>query len=252
MKRFFSIFLKVLIWAAVLAYMVFAARYCRGRQQEERLETVKIAMADTLTLIDAATVRGWLDSAHFVLEGALLKDVNTRAIVDTILSRRFVAEASAWVEQSGTLYIEVRQRRPVLRIARGDGNDSYLTDDMHLIPTRLGVAQDVPVVSGEIPEENFDFLAKLSNFVVSVVEGPFWKGRIVQVVVHAPRSEWGGPEVELIPREGRFTIVLGELEGAEEKMEKLALMYRNVLPHEGWDTYAVLDISNKGQVVATK
>ncbi len=252
MRHFLSIFLKVVIWAAVIAYAVFAARHCRGRQREERLETVKITMSDTLGLVDEQDVRGWLDSARITLEGTALEEINTRAITDTILSRPYVGHVRVWIEQSGVMCIDVEQRRPVLRIARGDGNDYYLTDDMHLIPTRLGVARDLPVVSGEIPEENFDFLAKLTNFVESVVEGPWWKGRIVQVVVHAPRSEWGGPELELIPREGRFTIFFGELDGVREKMDKLALMYRNVLPHEGWDTYAVLDISNKGQVVAKR
>ncbi len=252
MKQFFRIFLQVVVWAAVVAYLVFAVRHCRGRQRAEKLETVKITMADTLGLIDAVTVREWLDDAHIVLESASLEKTDTRAIVDTLLSHPVVKNTTVWAEQSGTLYIEVEQRRPVLRIARGNGNDSYLTDDIHLIPTRLGVAQDVPLVSGEIPEENFDFLAKLTNFVESVLESPYWKGRIVQIVVHKPATPWGEPEIEFIPRTGRFTILLGELNGAREKMDKLELMYRNVLPYDGWDTYAVLDISNKGQVVARK
>jgi cell division protein FtsQ len=247
-----KIFLQVVVWAAVVAYMVFAVRHCRGRQRAERLETVNIAVTENLSLADARDVRGWLDSARIDLEGAPLEAIDTRAIADLILAQPYMESATVWVEQSGVMYIEAAGRRPVLRIARGDGYDSYLTEGMHLIPTRPGVARDVPVVSGEIPVENFDFLAKLSNFVLSVVEGAEWKGRIVQIVVHAPRTAWNEPEIELIPREGRFRIVLGELEGAQEKMDKLALMYRNVLPHEGWDTYAVLDISNEGQVVATK
>jgi hypothetical protein len=251
-KKFWHIFLQVVTWAAVVAYAVFAAHHCRGRQRGEQLERVDITVSGTPGLIDEQVVRGWLDSALLAPQGAPLENIDTRAIANTLLAYPFVGDVRVWAEQSGVLCIEAQQRRPVLRIARGDGHDAYLTDDMHLVPTRPGVPQDVPVVSGEIPVENFDFLAKLSNFVVSVVEGPFWKGRIVQVVLRAPRTAWGGPEVVLIPREGRFTIVVGELDGAREKMEKLALMYRNVLPHEGWDTYAVLDISNNGQVVATR
>lgn len=252
MKKFLRIALKVLVGLALSAYLVFAVRHCSERQRDDVLRKVEIAMADTLDLIDAGTVRGWLDEAGLAQEGTPLQKVDTRTVVDTILSRPFVKNALVYVQQSGTMYVEVAQRRPVARLTDGHGNDAYLTDDLHLVPTRPGAAQYVPVVTGEIPLENLQFLEELINFVESVVEGPVWKGRIVQLVVHAPSAEWGEPEIELIPRAGRFRVMLGDLGGASEKMEKLALFYRNVLPWEGWDTYAVLDIGNRDQIVCRK
>ena len=59
-------------------------------------------------------------------------------------------------------------------------------------------------------------------------------------------------EVELIPRVGRFRIVLGALDDFEEKLNKLRLFYDQAIPKVGWDKYSVIDLKYKNQIVCTK
>lgn len=59
-------------------------------------------------------------------------------------------------------------------------------------------------------------------------------------------------EVELIPRVGRFRIVLGSLDDFEEKLNKLRLFYDQAIPKVGWDKYSVIDLKYKNQIVCTK
>jgi cell division protein FtsQ len=277
MKRGLKIAIQVVSWVALTAYLVFAVRHCRGEQHGETLRRVVIEVtdADSLALVSPATVRGWLDGAAIPLEGTPLERVDTRRIGETIGANAVIASVEAWVESTGTLFVEVAQRRPVLRLARGDGRDVYLTADMWVLPTTPAAAEYVPVVTGSfgLPFEggwygrvgppagdekklarNYKFLAKLINFVGLVAADPLWRDEIVQVEVREEQGapEWKEPDVVLVPRRGGHVIELGTLDGAREKLDKLALFYRNVLDYEGWEQYAVLDIRNSGQVIGRK
>ncbi len=239
---------------ALVTYLMFAVRHCRHEQKAETLQKVEITIADTLTLITAADVRNWINTAGIALEGTAMEKVELDRILDTIASQPAVKSIAAHTVQSGELYIEVGQRRPVVRLVSESGDDRYLSDDLHTMPVRLYAAQYLPVVSGRIEghEKNLRFLSNLINFVESLEKDPLWRDEIVQIVVHDPAMAWTGPEIELIPRTGRFTIIFGTLDSAQEKIEKLALFYRNVLPYEGWDTYAVVDARYRDQIVCRR
>jgi cell division protein FtsQ len=82
----------------------------------------------------------------------------------------------------------------------------------------------------------------------------FWNAQVQQVFVNA------SGEMELIPRVGNHTIVLGDLEGGqagyekemEEKFNKLFLFYREGLSKQGWDKYNTINLTFKDQIVCTK
>ncbi len=255
MKRFLRISLQVLIWGALVAYCVIATRHCRGEQKKEVLREVAIEIKDSASVVTQELVCEWL--SNIPLEGETLEKIDGRQIIDTLLAHPFVSDAEAYVEQSGRLNISVGQRRPVVRVVRTGGEDIYLSEDLVAMPVGMIAPQDVPIVTGMTPEEekNLQFAAKLIKFVELLEVDPLWHDEVMQIMVGRPEVPWGEPVIYLFVQSGRFTVKLGELGSEEEvkdRMEKLALMYRNVLPWEGWDTYAVLDASYEGQVVAKK
>ncbi len=274
MKRFLSIALSVVVWLAILAYLVFAARRCRGEQRAEQLMRTEIEVTDydRRQIVSPDVVRGWLAEAGIALEGVRMEEVDTDRIIDVVGAQPFVREVRAWTEQSGTLHIRLSQRQPIMRVARGDGGDFYISDDLWVLPTRTGCAEYVPVVTGafSLPfdtgwygelrepdgdgnflDKNYTFLFKLINFVKLTSADPFWNAEIVQIDVRekAGAPEWKEPDIELIPRAGNHIIALGQVDGAREKLAKLRLFYRNVLEYEGWDRYRLIDIRYDGQVV---
>lgn len=274
MNKSLNITLQVVLWAAIGAYFVFGARECSGRQGAEKLQQVDIAMHDTLNLITPELVRQWLDNAGVRLEGTPLNSINTGEIIGTILAHPLVRQADAWVERSGVLHVRVEQRRPVVRIVRGAGS-LYISSDMWVVPSAVGMPQDVAVVTGNFPlpfewgyygsiaeqnrenqseehKKNLLFLTKLLNFVELVEKDDFWRGEVLQISAEPSPTPWSEPEVELWVRSARFAVRLGTLDDVQAKLDKLVLFYRNVLPHQGWETFAVLDARNRGQIVARR
>ena len=275
MKRFLSITLSVVVWLAILAYLVFAARRCRSEQRAEQLHIVEIEVTDydSRQIVSPEIVRGWLDDAGVALDGERrLEEIDTDHIIAVLSSQPFVRDVRAWTEQSGKLHINLSQRQPIMRFSRGDGNDFYISDDLWVLPTRTGHAEYVPVITGKFnlpfdagwygklhePAEdgnfllqNYIFLVKLINFVKLTLADPFWNAEIVQIDVHekAGAPAWKEPDIELIPRSGNHIISFGTMDSAREKLAKLRLFYRNVLEYEGWDRYRHIDIRYDGQVV---
>lgn len=278
MNRFLSIALSVVVWLAILAYLVFAARHCRTEQQAEQLQRVEIVVEDygRLQVVSPDAVRGWLADAGVQLEGVRLEEVDTERIIAVIGEQPFVRKVQAYTEQSGTLHINLSQRQPVMRVSRGDGADFYISDDLWVLPTRTGTAEYVPVVTGDFAlpfdagwfgelrepareeekklHQNYTFLLKLINFVRLTADDPFWSAEIVQINVRGNTGapEWKEADIELVPRVGNHVIALGTTENAEVKLAKLMLFYRNVLGYEGWEKYRLIDIRYDNQVVCTK
>ena len=81
----------------------------------------------------------------------------------------------------------------------------------------------------------------------------FWNDQVQQVFVNADG------DLELIPRVGNHTIILGDVTAGQngekelnEKFKKLFLFYKEGLSKQGWDKYSAINLKYKDQVVCTK
>ena len=59
-------------------------------------------------------------------------------------------------------------------------------------------------------------------------------------------------DMELVPRVGDHTILIGDDQQIHEKFEKLFLFYMEGLNKAGWNKYKVINLKYKDQVVCTK
>jgi hypothetical protein len=59
-------------------------------------------------------------------------------------------------------------------------------------------------------------------------------------------------DITLIPRVGNQKILFGSIENKDEKFEKLFLFYTKAMPKVGWDTYSIINLKFKNQIVATR
>ena len=99
-------------------------------------------------------------------------------------------------------------------------------------------------------EERYDDFLKLINFVKWLESDCFWSSEVVQIVARTSSS--GRLEADLVPRSGNFRIVLGNLDDADRKMDKLMRFYRDGLSRIGWDRYRIINVKYENQVVCTE
>ena len=74
----------------------------------------------------------------------------------------------------------------------------------------------------------------------------FWNAQIEQIYVNERH------EVELVPRVGDQTILLGSVQDFETKLDNLMLVYKKVFSKASWAMYDTVSLKFKNQVVCTR
>ena len=154
-----------------------------------------------------------------------------------------IARVEAYKTPSGLVKMEVTQKMPILRIMGVRGN--YYVDNLGTtMPISRRYVAHVPIASGYVEKELA--VTDLYKFALFLQGNEFWNDQIEQIYVYPDN------EVELIPRVGSHRIMLGPLEGFEEKLANLRLFYEQAIPKMGWEKYSMINLKYKNQIVCTK
>jgi len=184
-----------------------------------------------------------LKQAGLYPAGKPVKAVNTDKMETELLKNGMIAEVVAYKTPSDIIKIDVKQKTPVLRVM-GAGGNFYVDSKGNIMPVSRRYTAHVPVANGYI--EKRLATTDLYKFALFLQEDMFWNDQIEQIYVHPDG------ETELIPRVGAQRILLGTLEGFEEKLANLRLFYEQAIPKTGWEKYGRINLKYKNQVVCTK
>ena len=176
-----------------------------------------------------------------------------------------IKNAEVYMTLGGKLSVYVNQRKPIARIFTQEKESYYIDEEGFLMPLSEKYAARVMVISGHLDApyvkwyqtglnqlmqndslKNKTLLDELFNLSRFIHRHPFWKAQIEQLYVNKDL------EVELIPRVGSHTIVLGEITDIEEKFQKLMIFYKEGLTKTGWNEYSVINLKFENQVVCIK
>jgi cell division protein FtsQ len=199
------------------------------------------------------------------LKGKPLGYINIGAIENAIRKEPYVAKASVYENNKGTVFIDIKQREPLLRIINKRYESFYLDESGVLLPTNPDFSARVLVANGDIEDSyiknrNYkvnimvlsdsiyydSLMTSLYKLAMYISHDTFLKAQINQIYVNDLH------EFELIPRVGEHVILLGKAEDLEEKFHKLYAFYRLGLNKIGWNKYNVINIKFKNQVVCSK
>lgn len=142
--------LALAVWCAVIGYIVCASMLSHNRLEDTVIEQVDIKIVDSTAsrhLVTGAMVREWLARGKVKTVGETVGRIDFAAIESLIAENGFVDEVSAYAAVNGTLYIEVSQRRPFVRIMT-DGYNLYATKRGYVFSKPASSAMYVPVVTG--------------------------------------------------------------------------------------------------------
>lgn len=169
MNRTLTIILSVVVWLALLAYIVVAVRMCKDTKEHTLLSKVEIRVLDenNISIVTPSTVSGWLKNAGFDLNNIEIEKINTHEIKKTILKHGFIKNAKVYTNISGVLHIEVTQRRPIVRINTYNDYNFYITDDDWIMPIQPSSPIYVPIVTGII---TFPFSANFQGGIAQLAD----------------------------------------------------------------------------------
>ena len=202
--------------------------------------------------LDEADVLHLVESSGQFVKGISLSRINLMAIESKLKYDKHIKEAELYGDLKGNLIVSVELRRPIARIVQEDAPDAYISEEGIIMSISEKFTSRVMVISGKFVKQllekgdmmKFNEGKKLMQMINYVSEEPFWRAQIAQMDINADG------EILIYPQVTGQLVEFGTPEKYDDKLRKLMVFYKEVLPQKGWSKYERVNLKYEGQVIA--
>ncbi len=258
MKEKLYKFSIILLWALLVVNLLGFMGFVGTAQEELVCQSVDIQIdpgvgEDPLQFVDKAMVTENICEALKIpsIEGQNLERLSPARLERVLLKNDFVKKTVAYKDVPGILYLKVEQKRPIARVMTGN-LDYYITEDGGKMPVSNDATCKVPIISGCVYEgmqykDSMTSKAGKDVFAIALAidTSIFWKAQVEQIEVDS------SGDIVFYMNLGNQKVIVGEVTDLYDKLNKLKVFYAKVLNTRGWNTFNVLNLKFKNQVVCT-
>jgi cell division protein FtsQ len=245
---------KGFAWLTCLAGLVLLMGFIDKKKQTVKCDKIEILIPGADNFIEIEEIDAILKQSQGQLIGRDLEKINLHDIEKSIAANPYIGFVKVYAEMNGTIYVEVKQRQPVLRVLNAGGQDYYVDSEGLKMPVSPNFTANVLVATGNILEGfngRVDTLmtngAKdLYKTALFLKKDSLWEAQIEQLYVNDKS------DIEMIPRVGNQRIILGNAKQIETKMTNLLAFYKQAMPRVGWNAYKTINLKYINQIVAEK
>jgi cell division protein FtsQ len=258
---------NIVIWLAIIAYLVVALSFVSKKQTEAYCKKIEVRVVDATEnhFINEADILKKFNENNISLISHQIDSINKDKLEKLLYSIPTVKKVEVFVENGETIGVEIEQRNPIVRIMNQDETGFYIDEFGKLMTLSDKYSAHILIVNGNLNEQfskniNKNLTPKENEIVVPqnnllqdiyilskyIHEDEVWKSLIEQIYVNKDR------EFELIPKIGDQIIVFGTIENYKEKFRKLKALYQIGFQKTDWNMYKTIDIKYKNQAVCTK
>lgn len=253
------------LWSVVCIAVLISLGFSAREQGMMPCKGLRINITDETGnyFIEPSDIREMLNVRGRKIKGSPMGDINMGMLENIVYSNPYVSKAEVYSSIDGYVTIDIWQRDPVMRIINNDNEHFYVDADGVFMPVSDQYAKPVIVASGFIfddyRQKNLAFasafpsdstrkpvLVQLNEIAIFLRSNPFWDAQIEQIYVNTDS------EIELVPRVGDHTILLGSTADLEQKMNNLYVFYTEAMKKAGWNQYKLINLKFKNQVVCTR
>jgi cell division protein FtsQ len=180
--------------------------------------------------------------------GTPLQLLKTRNIESIVKTNNFVREGIVYKSWKGDLKISILPRRPIARVIYPYQQSRYIDEDGTLLPLSNQYAARVllmeveqSVVEKSLREHTYGtaLLALLNH----IDRDPFWRAQITYI--HIDKKG----KIVMHTQISKQRVEFGFPEAIEEKLAKLKLFYKQIIPGKGWNAYKRVNVEFDNQIV---
>lgn len=226
----------------------------KKKDRAQTCASMKVVVEGRETFIDQHDISELVKQRFGNIVGKPLNEIPIDDIENALMDLPYVSSAEIYTDMDGVLQVTVQQREVVLRIVNRAGDAYYIDSEGAKVPVTLKYVPHVLVASGHIGEgyvRPLDTIqTQLVKDLVSIVKhvkgDPLWSNQIVQLYVDDQQ------DIEIIPRVGTQPLVIGNADKLTEKLDRLAIFYKNILPKVGTDAYEKVNVKYDGQIICER
>jgi cell division protein FtsQ len=241
-------------WLVVIGGIVVLLVSANSKAKARTCNGVVISInndGDRIYVEKADVLKSIEKTAHGSLVRKHTGDINLSALEKALESNPWIRDAELYFDTKDVLHVAISERVPMARVFTIDGTSFYLDSAGAQMPLLENYGAKLPVVTGFTPAKRMRsadsaLLQEIKQVVQTISADAFWNAQVGQIDITPERK------FELIPVLGSHVIKLGSGNNVGEKLAKLMVFYKQVLPKAGFAKYSALDVQFDGQVVAVK
>ena len=266
-KKIIYKILSIFIWTIFVSVLGLFVGFTESQRGKILCQEIQVDVIDTTgyLFVESKDILELLQEKAYKIKGSNLEELPLYKMEQDIINHPSVKSAEVYTTLDGILHIEVQQRNPILRIINYNNESYYIDSDGAIFPLSEKYTARVLVANGNLNEPyNLRYIRNASEVIETdelgrkyltddlyllasfIQKNSFYKSLVEQIFVNENK------EIEIIPKVGRFTILVGDVSNLEEKMENLTAFMKIALPREGWEKYSTINLKYKEQIVCTK
>ena len=237
--------LKNIFTLLMIVCLIILFRFSYNKQKSSLCKQVIIEISDfDNSLITIDEVKDILTNVEKNIDSIPVSNIPFFEIEQSLENHCYIKNAEVYYDSFGNINVVVENKVPIVRIHKAHRDDFYLNEDGYKFPVSSNFTKNVLVASGFIVDSlDLKSILKVSRFVC---KNSLWNSQITQVYINNQK------EIELIPRVGNHTIILGDVDRLDEKFENLKLFYSQGVKQTGWRKYKEINLKYKNQIVCVK
>lgn len=245
---------KGFAWLTCLAGVVVLMSFIDAKKQSVKCAKIEILIPGADNFIEIEEIDAILKQSQGDLIGRNLERINLHEMEKSIAANPYIGFVKVYADMNGTVFVEVKQRQPVLRILNAGGQDYYVDSDGLKMPVSPNFTANVLVATGNILE---GFNGRVDTLMTGVAKDLYktalfvkkdtlWDAQIEQLHINDKS------DIEMVPRVGNQRIILGNAKDIETKMSNLLAFYKQAMPKVGWNAYRSINLKYVNQIVCEK
>ncbi len=241
-------------WITCLSGIIVLMSFISVKKETLKCKDVKVILPGNNNFIERDEVDRILLESSGQLVGMNLNDINIHKLENVLKANPFIEYAKVFADMNGTVHVDIRQRKPVIRIINRANVNFYIDENGLKIPMSDNYTARVLVANGLIDEDfsgNVDTLSSqlakdLFRTAKFIRADTLWNDQIEQLFVDLKG------DIEIVPRVGDHKIILGNADSLEVKFSNLLVFYKKAMPKVGWDTYKSINLKYANQIICEK
>lgn len=216
--------------------------------------SMKVMVEGKETFIDQHDISDLVNGEFGRVVGKELATLPLEKIEKALMTLPYVASAEIHSDMDGVLQIAVKQREVIIRIMNNMGQEYYIDTQGAKVPVTLKYVPHVLVANGNINEGykvaldtvETQLVKDLVSIVNFVKNDPLWSNQIVQLYVNEHK------DIEITPRVGTQQLLLGNADNLPDKLDRLSIFYKKILPRVGSDAYSTVNVKFDDQIICER
>ena len=242
------------VWTLCLSGLFVLMSFISVKKGTLKCKNVVVILPGNNNFIERDEVDKILLESNELLVGRNLNSVNIHKLENLLKSNPFIEYAKVFADMNGTIHVDIRQRKPLMRIVNMANVNFYIDEKGLKIPMSDNYTARVLVANGLINE---DFSGQVDTLSSQLAKDLFrvakfiradtlWNDQIEQLFVDL------NGDIEIVPRVGDHKIILGTADSLDTKFRNLLVFYKKAIPKVGWDTYKTINLKYANQIICEK